>query len=220
MTSKDPLKKNKSFFANVEKFIQGDLERLNELDDTNTSELAEDFKSDDSSTISGTDEERSFKERSELELQRKINLFQEPGKGLQIELNREEIDKKKKHQDILDHHERKKIGLQVDILNDLVKTRRKYTVKVFNLLKIWLVCVGLIIIFDAITLPTIGLHGVRLLPFGSFGQYKLYDFGQFEISDTVILGIIGGTTANVIGMFIIVLRYLFPNVEKSKNKQV
>jgi hypothetical protein len=32
----------------------------------------------------------------------------------------------------------------------------------------------------------------------------------FELSDTVILGLIGGTTANVVGLFYIVARYLFP----------
>ena len=32
----------------------------------------------------------------------------------------------------------------------------------------------------------------------------------FALSDSVLLGAIGGTTLNVIGIFIIVARYLFP----------
>lgn len=32
----------------------------------------------------------------------------------------------------------------------------------------------------------------------------------FELSDTVVLALIGGTTANVVGLFYIVARYLFP----------
>jgi hypothetical protein len=36
-------------------------------------------------------------------------------------------------------------------------------------------------------------------------------YGFFYLSDPVILGVIGGTTTTVIGLFIIVVKYLFPN---------
>ncbi len=32
----------------------------------------------------------------------------------------------------------------------------------------------------------------------------------FKLSDPVVLALIGGTTVNVLGIFIIVVRYLFP----------
>lgn len=45
-----------------------------------------------------------------------------------------------------------------------------------------------------------------LLLFCGFGSYKYF---RFHLSDAVVLAAIGSTTANIIGVFIIVIRFLF-----------
>jgi hypothetical protein len=66
--------------------------------------------------------------------------------------------------------------------------RKIYARKVFYLLSFWLLSILLIIILDG---------------------FK-YIFGAiFIISDQVILALIGGTTINVIALFVIIVKYLF-----------
>jgi hypothetical protein len=47
---------------------------------------------------------------------------------------------------------------------------------------------------------------IMLLLFQGF----LSRLGIFNLSDTVILAAIGGTTVNVLGIFVVVVNYLFP----------
>ena len=63
--------------------------------------------------------------------------------------------------------------------------RKTYANKIFKLICVWLLAVFGILVAQ-----------------GS-------DCG-FELSDAVLLALIGGTTANVLGIFIIVAQYLFP----------
>ena len=38
-----------------------------------------------------------------------------------------------------------------------------------------------------------------------------FDHCPFHLSDAVLLGLIGGTTATVLGLFLVVVKYLFPS---------
>lgn len=49
-----------------------------------------------------------------------------------------------------------------------------------------------------------------------FIQGALSPHGYFNLSDKVILALIGGTTVNVLGLFIIVANYLFPKAGNSR----
>ena len=65
--------------------------------------------------------------------------------------------------------------------------RKTYAGRIFRLLIMWLCGVALILF----------LHG--------FSQ-----FTSFNVSDVVLMTLIGSTTASVVGIFIIVAKYLFP----------
>ena len=73
-------------------------------------------------------------------------------------------------------------------LKQEIKERLKYSGRLFWLLVVWLIAVVAIIV----------LHG-----FSAWG---------FDLSSNVLMMLIGSTTFNVIGMFLIVAKYLFsPN---------
>lgn len=71
--------------------------------------------------------------------------------------------------------------------------RKKYTGKIFKLEVGWLTAVGLLVAMSGLKLD-ITLPILRV---------------SWGISDAVVIALIGGTTANVLGLFIIVARYLF-----------
>ena len=65
--------------------------------------------------------------------------------------------------------------------------RKRYATRIFNLIAVWLFGIFFLLI----------LAGFR--PFG------------FHLGDTVLVSFIGGTTINVLGIFIVVAKYLFPS---------
>lgn len=73
-----------------------------------------------------------------------------------------------------------------------VKDREKYTDRLFWLMVVWM----------SVVLAILVVTGVQ----DSF----------FVLSDTVLVALIGGTTANVIGLFVIVARHLFPHRNKTQ----
>ncbi len=64
--------------------------------------------------------------------------------------------------------------------------RKRYAKAVFLLICTWLLALFLVL----------GLQGFKT--------------GGFSLSDSVLLALVGGTTVNVIGIFIVVVSYLFP----------
>lgn len=72
--------------------------------------------------------------------------------------------------------------------------RKKYAKSVYRLIIGWL----------------IGIFVLILLA----GTGTTFGSAFFHLSDTVLLAMIGGTTVNVLGLFVIVMRHLFPNNSK------
>ena len=66
--------------------------------------------------------------------------------------------------------------------------RKKYAFRIFLLCCIWVSAVLLLLIAQGLS-----------------------RFTQFHLSETVLLAAIGSTTANIIAVFVIVARYLFPD---------
>jgi len=86
---------------------------------------------------------------------------------------------------------------RLKILNDGLrqdrKERRKYAERIFLLIVGWVFAILFIIIFKG------------------FGSY----YG-FELSDKVLITLIGGTTISVLGIFVIVANYLFKQTPSHK----
>lgn len=81
-----------------------------------------------------------------------------------------------------DQHDR-----QMTMIDEVLEARKEYANKIFLLVVLWLVAIGVIL----------GCRG-------------MYWKTGFELSDKVLLALIGGTTINVLGIFTIVANFLFP----------
>lgn len=92
------------------------------------------------------------------------NLYDEEAKSLENDRLRAEVD---------------------DLVQDRGQ-RKMYGNRLFGLVVVWLIVIGLVIL----------LHGFTFIP--------------FELSVAVLTTLIGSTTASVLGLFAIVANYLFP----------
>ena len=66
--------------------------------------------------------------------------------------------------------------------------RKKYALRIFVLICAWIGLLFAVLALEAVGSPR----------------------GWFHLNDSILLALIGGTTANVLGIFYIVTRYLFP----------
>jgi hypothetical protein len=82
------------------------------------------------------------------------------------------------------------------LIQDMAE-RKKYAGRIFCLLAIWLIGIFLLLLLQGFLSP----------------------HNWFNLDDKVIIAAIGGTTLNVIGIFIVVARYLFPQKPIPKVKQ-
>ena len=80
-------------------------------------------------------------------------------------------------------YEKEKALLEIRSLRLDLKQRKKYANKIFSLIVIWLACILVITL--------------------------LQGFGFMFLSDNVLVALLGGTTINVLGLFIIVAKYIF-----------
>ena len=69
-----------------------------------------------------------------------------------------------------------------------ISERKIYAKRVFVLVAVWLAGISIILLAQGFLSP----------------------WGLFNLSENVLLAVIGGTTVNVVGIFLIVARYLFP----------
>ena len=92
------------------------------------------------------------------------NLYDEEAKSLENDRLRAEVD---------------------DLVQDR-EQRKTYGNRLFGLVVVWLIVIGLVIL----------LHGFTFIP--------------FELSVAVLTTLIGSTTVSVLGLFAIVANYLFP----------
>lgn len=76
-------------------------------------------------------------------------------------------------------------GLEQDI-----GLRKQFAWYIFYLIVAWLAAAFLVLAFQGFSISICGHF--------------------FKLSDSVLLALIGGTTVNVLGIFVIVVRYLFP----------
>jgi|SRR5882724_1509803 len=90
-------------------------------------------------------------------------------------------------------------GLKQDI-----KAREKYARHIFRLILGWLIAMFLLLLLQGF------LSDRQIVLFFGLGHSQWHTNIHFRLSDAVLLATIGGTTANVLGLFIFVVQYLFP----------
>lgn len=98
--------------------------------------------------------------------------------------------------------EEKKL-LNKSLLED-IEARRKYARGIFDLIRWWLVAILVVLILQGfLSRRDIALN------FNAFGSHWKTSI-HFELAEGLLLALIGGTTATVIGLFAIVANYFFP----------
>jgi len=93
-------------------------------------------------------------------------------------------------------YERGRLEAELRGIHQDLDERKKYAKSIFILICCWLAAMFIILL----------LQGFGAAPV--FGHYA------FRLTDAVVLAAIGSTTVNVLGIFIIVINYLFPKREK------
>lgn len=86
-------------------------------------------------------------------------------------------------------------GIRARSLEQDIEERKKYGNRIFWFSMSWVVCIVTIILADGIELPKV-------------------ESVSFDISETVLLALMGTTTVNILGALFIVMRYLFPQQNK------
>ncbi len=86
--------------------------------------------------------------------------------------------------------------LRTQALEDLLNDRKKYSNRVYWLIVVWLLGIGACILAQGISIPNFTLF-------------------SFALSDSVLIALIGGTTATVVGLFLVVVRSIF-NISETK----
>ena len=107
-------------------------------------------------------------------------------------------------------HERQKKRVELKGLRQDIKARKRYARNIFTLIVCWLIAIFLILLFQ-------GFSGAKdgYLSF-AFDNLHVQASLSFKLSDSVLIALIGGTTANVLGLFIFVVQYLFPKRNPDK----
>lgn len=96
-------------------------------------------------------------------------------------------------------------GMEQDIA-----ARKEYANRIFRLIVGWLIAIFSVLILHGflsrndVTFSFRFFHWIWPSPVVSLSKL------HFELSDPVLLALIGGTTASVLGLFVIVANYLFP----------
>lgn len=91
----------------------------------------------------------------------------------------------------LSDFEAAKRKLQLEDLQNEVKARGIYAGRLFWMMVVWLVIAVLFVLSDALTIPSLAAYGT------------------FHLSDSVLITLITTTTATVVGVFLIVAKYLY-----------
>jgi len=98
-----------------------------------------------------------------------------------------------------DYHDNHRKELENDAIKQLISHKENYSKKAYYVVLTWLIFIGLILFLTI---------GSKFLPI----FLPTYFNNSFSlISDKVLIALIGGTTASVVGLFAIILRGTFNN---------
>jgi len=96
--------------------------------------------------------------------------------------------------------ERDKLAAEVRGIQQDISERKKYAHRTFWLICFWLAGVFLLLLLDGF----LGANATSL----HFKDGNTLDL-KFSLGDNVLMAVVGGTTASVISIFVIVVKYLF-----------
>ena len=96
-------------------------------------------------------------------------------------------------------HAARRRDLELNELEQNIKARKLYAKLIFGLVCGWLVCVLVIAILEGLGASGEAFYFFRRFPI------------KFKLESNVMIALIATTTANIIAVLVIVMKYLFPN---------
>jgi hypothetical protein len=120
----------------------------------------------------------------------------------------QEIEFDRREELALRKAELENVGLEADIA-----AREKYANRIYALIVGWLIAILIILLLQGFLVKR-----QITLNFPLIGHRIFRTAIHFELSAAVLLALIGGTTASVLGLFVIVANYFFPKrITKDSN---
>jgi hypothetical protein len=97
-------------------------------------------------------------------------------------------------------HARKKARAELKGLKQDIRARKRYARNIFTLIVCWLIAIFFVLLLQ-------GFSGEKIITLSvSFANLGAKTSFQFNLANSVLLALIGGTTANVLGLFIFVVQ--------------
>lgn len=100
----------------------------------------------------------------------------------------------------------KRLGIEIQILEDVRNKRKSYPMMIFVLLIVWLVIIFVILFMQGCN----GCEKSEITAKWSGIEVSYNQPPKFRLDSSVLIALIGGTTASVIALWAIVIRNLFP----------
>lgn len=109
-----------------------------------------------------------------------------------------------------------KIGHEIAaVIKQDREERQRYADRLFKLIRYWLIAIIILVALSGLDISKVYIDNRDWNdPKRTFIE-RINIQPQFNLSDAVILALVGGTTVNIIGLFLVVTQYLFkPDLEK------
>jgi hypothetical protein len=105
-------------------------------------------------------------------------------------------------------YENAKLAEELNELRQNRAERKKYALRVFVVLNLWLVVVAYVLLAQGFK------YGAPKLTYTYIPNYRpmitMAGAAPFQLSDNVVIALLTTTTGSIIGVFLIVAKYLFP----------
>ncbi|MFM1365618.1 hypothetical protein WFP00_03360 [Yersinia enterocolitica] len=123
----------------------------------------------------------------------------------------ESIAEIKQAQALLDEKQsklkRKLLKGQVTLQKQDISMRREYASKAYRFVWLWSIALIVILVLDGSKSPTVNILFFR------------FDAHEFSLEPSVLIALISGVTVNIVAVFVVVIRNLFPNTKPIKDDE-
>ena len=97
--------------------------------------------------------------------------------------------------------------LKNDLQEQLLDMRETYARKAYRFVWLWSLALVVILILDGSKYPSLKIWFVQIEP------------AEFHLDSNVLIALITGVTVNIVAVFIVVMRNLFPSAQKDEEKK-
>lgn len=101
------------------------------------------------------------------------------------------------------------LKLRLEELTDYYAQRKRYIPKLFRFMVYWVIGLLVLVVLSGFD-PPFSVEPIASKNWWWWVRTLVNWVISFQLSDPVLMSLVGGTTASVIGLFLVVARYLYP----------